>query len=299
MSATLTVAARRPFEFGSDARLTGMITDPRHGASGVGAVIFGMGSAEVRAARLLAQHGIVVLQVRQKDEIEGWHAAQNASGVRRCKESIELLREQRGVERFICMGNCGKASIVFRVALEDPRVVGLILTNPHISPALTIRESYAKRLLSAKSWRRLLAGKANFAYHVPNLRLLAMALFGRFIRVDEKALINRSGHNEDLTIPDRFDERLRGLTRRGVKVLLAFSQNDEGLSYFRKLYGQSFEKVSRIPGVSFDLIRTDTHILSNDDAAAGTLMRLIARWIEDAAFTSSAPQVEAIDRRYV
>jgi hypothetical protein len=77
-----------------------------------------------------------------------------------------------------------------------------------------------------------------------------MSLFGRVARIDEKKLIDRSGHNKDLTLPDRFDQRIKGWAERGVRVLLAFSENDEGLPYFRRIYGHSFEKLAGIPGVS-------------------------------------------------
>src|SRR5262249_43276056 len=157
----------------------GAITDPPHGKATIGAVIHGMGVAEVRAARKLASLGVVTLQMQLRDEPDDWITLLNAEGMRYCKEALELLHEQRGVERFICMGNCGRAAVSFRVALDDPRVIGIVLTNPHISPALTIRESYAQRFFSLKSWRRLLAGKANLKYHLPNLRLLVMSLLGR------------------------------------------------------------------------------------------------------------------------
>lgn len=288
MSQISAALPRKTFEFGPNNCLVAAITDPPRGAPTIGAIISGMGVAEVRAARALARLGIVVLQVRQKEAPDDWKALLNADGVRYCKESIEVLRERRGVEQFICMGNCGRASIAFRVALEDPRVIGLILTNPHISPALTIRESYARRLLSPASWRRLLAGKANLGYHLPHVRLLAMSLFGHVARIDEKKLIDQSGHNRDLTLPDGFDERVRGLAERGVRVLMAFSENDEGLSYFRRLYGQAFERLARIPGVSLDLLSTSTHVISHDDAAAGALVALISRWAQEAGLTSSA-----------
>jgi hypothetical protein len=292
MSAT---PSRRTFEFGPDDCLVAAITDPPGGASKIGAVVAGMGIAEFRVARMLANLGIVTLQVREKNPPADWNTLinlLNAEGVRYCKESIEVLRDRRGVERFICMGNCGRGSIPFRVALEDPRVVGLILSNPHISPALTIRESYAQRLLSAESWRRLLSGKADLKYHLPNARLLAMSLFGRVAGIDEKKLIDQSGHNKDLTLPDRFDERVRGLTERGVRVLMAFAENDEGLAYFRRLYGQSFEKLKAIPGVSLELLATSAHVISQDDDAAGALAGLISAWVRDAGFASPATRAE-------
>jgi pimeloyl-ACP methyl ester carboxylesterase len=285
-----TVRRCKVFDFGSNNRLIGAITDPPHGAT-IGAVIAGMGVAELRVARALASFGIVTLQIREREESADWIAALNERGVRNFKEAIEYLREQRGLQRFICMGNCGRGSIAFRVALEDPRVIGLVLSNPHISPALTIRESYAKRLMSPASWKQLLAGKANFGYHLKNARLLGMALLRRAARISEQKLIDESGHNKDATMPDRFEERVGQLVRRGVKVLMAFSENDAGLTYFRKLYGQSFERLATVPGLSIDLLPTLTHIPSHDSAAASALVSMVNRWARDSGFAPTHSRV--------
>jgi pimeloyl-ACP methyl ester carboxylesterase len=284
-----TTRSRKTFEFGPGERLTGSISDPPHGRAAIGAVIVGMGIAEFRVARKLASLGIVTLQLRERDEDPDWKAAFNKRGMRNFREGIEFLREQRGVGRFICMGNCGGGSVAFRVGLDDPRVIGLILTNPHISPALTIGESYAKRVWSAASWKQLLAGKANLRYHLRNFRLLAMSLLRRVAPIPEQTLIDQSGHNQDATMPDRFDERAGNLVRRGVNVLMAFSENDVGLTYFRRLYGQSFERLESTPGLSIKLLPTTTHIPSHDSAAASVLVSIVDRWAHDSGF--AAPPV--------
>jgi hypothetical protein len=165
----------------------------------------------------------------------------------------------------------------------------LILSNPHISPALTIKESYARRFLSAASWKQLLTGKANLSYHLPNVRLLAMSLLRRVARISEQHLIDQSGHNQDATMPDRFDERVGHLVRRGVKILIAFSENDEGLSYFRRLNGQSFERLEAVRGLSIELLPTMTHIPSHDTAATSALVGMVNLWAHDSGFTTPTP----------
>jgi hypothetical protein len=284
-----TARPRKTFEFGPNDRLTGAITDPPRGRATIGAVIAGMGVAELRVARALASLGIVALQIREREADADWKEGLNARGARNFREAMELLREQRGIQRFICMGNCGRGSIAFRVALGDARVIGVIVSNPHISPALTIRESYAQRFLSGDSWKKLITGKVNLSYHLPNLRLLAMSLLRRVARISEQQLIDQSGHNKDATMPDRFDERVGHLVRRGVKVLMAFSENDEGLTYFRRLYGRSFEWLEAVPGLSIELLPTTTHIPSHDSAAANALVSMVDRWAHDSGFTASTP----------
>jgi len=288
----MSTKSRKTFGFGTEDRLIGSITDPPQGRATIGAVIAEMGMAEMRVARALASRGIVALQFKERDEPVDWNAekaALNSGYLRNYREAVELLRERYGIERFIFMGNCGRGSIAFRIAYDDPRVIGLILTNPHISPALTIKESYANRLLSLASWKQLLTGKADLRYHLPNLPLLAMSLLKRVARISEQTLIDQSGHNQDATMPDRFDKRVADLVRRGVKVLMAFSENDPGLAYFRKLYGQSFERLESVPGLSIELLSTTTHIPSHDSAAASALVSMVDRWAHDSGFGMPSP----------
>ena len=87
-------------------------------------------------------------------------------------------------------------------------------------------------------------------------------------------------------MPDRFDERVRDLVRRGVRVLMAFSENDEGLTYFRRLYGQAFERLEAMSGLSIELIATTTHVPSFDAAAASALVGMVERWAHDSGFAS-------------
>jgi len=275
--------APKVFRFGPDDCLVATITDPANGCSEVGAIVWGMGVAEVRIARALARLGIVALQIRQKERA---FARLDSEGVRYCKAAMEVLAEKRGVENFVLMGNCGKASICFHTALQDRRVSGLILTNPHVSEALTVSTSFKRRLLSKESWRKLITGEFHLGYHLAAARKLKTLILGRILHAEEKDLIATADLNRDLTLPDRIPERLVALAARGVRILLAFSQKDEGLGYFRTQYGKSFEKLSAVPGVSVEVLPTDAHVLSLDDSASGALAKFISRWASERSFTT-------------
>src|SRR4051812_38154830 len=155
------------FRFGPEQCLIGAISDPKTSPCSIGAIIWGMGAGELRIARSLARLGIVAMLLRQKERA---FSRLDTEGVRYCKEAIEVLRAKRGVESFILMGICGRASISFYTAVDDPRVIGLILTNPALSPGLTVLESYKNKLRSADSWRRLFAGKLDLSYHLKSAK---------------------------------------------------------------------------------------------------------------------------------
>jgi dienelactone hydrolase len=271
------------FRFGPEQCLVGAITDPKTSRSSVGAIIWGMGPGELRIARSLARLGMAAMLVQQKERA---FTRLDTEGVRYCKAAIESLHAQRGVDSFILMGICGRASISFYTAVDDPRVVGLILANPALSPVLTVLESYKHKLLSAASWRRLIAGKIDLSHHFKSAKRVKSLLFGRLMRADEKTLIasSKAAVNRDLMMPDNIGPRLEALAARGVRVLLVFSDKDPGLGYFRKRYGKYFERLSRQPGMSVEVITTAAHRLTLDDSASSGLEDTMRRWAESARF---------------
>jgi hypothetical protein len=272
------------FRFGPDECLVGAITDPKTSPSSVGAIIWGMGPGELRIARTLARLGIAAMLVQQKERA---FLRLDTEGVRYCKDAIEALHAKRGIDSFILMGICGRASISFYTAVDDPRVIGLILANPALSPVLTVLESYKNKFRSAASWRRLIAGKIDLAHHLKSAKRIKALLFGRLVRTDEKTLIATSPKatvSRDLMMPDNIGPRLEALAKRGVRVLLVFSDHDPGLGYFRKRYGRSFQRLSQSPGMSVEVLTTAAHRLTLDDSASSGLEETMRRWAERARF---------------
>jgi hypothetical protein len=267
------------FTFGTEQNLFGAICDPKGPASSVGAIIWGVGAGELRVARSLARIGIVAMLMRQR---KGGFERLDTEGVRYCKEAIEALRSRRPVDSFILVGNCSRASISLRATVDDPCVIGLVLSNPAMDPVFTTLESYKRKLLSAAAWRRLLAGKANPLFHLRSAKRIKTLFLGRLGRTDEKELIAKSGarFKGDMMMPDNVGPRLEALTRSGLRVLLIFSENDIALGYFRKLYGRSFDGLNEVPGMSAEILSTPAHILTLDDSAAGAFSETICRWAE-------------------
>jgi pimeloyl-ACP methyl ester carboxylesterase len=242
-----------------------------------------MGAGELRIARSLARLGIAAMLVQQKERA---FLRLDTEGVRYCKDAIETLRAKRGVDSFILMGICGRASISFYTAVDDPRVIGLTLVNPALNPVLTVLERYKNKLRSAASWRRLIAGKIDLSHHLKSAKRIKTLILGRLVRADEKTLIERSKAtvNRDLMMPDNIGPRLEALAERGVRVLLVFSDQDAGLGYFRKRYGKSFTRLRQQPGMSVEVLSTAAHRLTLDDSAASGLADTMRRWAESTQF---------------
>ena len=280
-----TIRGSKTFSFGPDGSLMGAITEPKCGMPQVGVILWGMGVAEIRAARALAKLGFVGMQIKQNGK--DWQPVLDDSGVSRCQEAMTTLRSKCGVEQFVLMGNCGLGSICFNTAVDDPRVIGLIMTNPHVSEVLTLSESYKHKLSNWVFWRRVLSGRADLARHLANIRWLKAFIIGRLRGADDKALIAEFTYNKDFTLPDRLDERLKALSSRGVNILIIFSQHDPSLLYFEKTFGKSFGRLRSVSTLSMDVLPTSSHLISDDDEAASMVADIIARWAEAARFAVS------------
>ena len=159
--------------------------------------------------------------------------------------------------------------------------------------------------MSRATWRRLLRGEIHPLSHLRSVKHIMTLLLGRLLGADDKALIAKSGaqFTHDLMLPDNVCARLESLAARGVRVLLMFSEKDPALGYFRKVYGQTFE---RLNGMSAEVLSTPAHVMTLDDAAAGIFADATCRWAEHARFVArqqpqfdDAPPSSTLSARYL
>ncbi len=281
------------FRFGQDNCLVAAISDPPGQASAVGFIMWGLSVADMGTARSLAKAGLTTMQIHQPGE--DTRASRNEYGVVRCREAMDLLRDQRGLDQFVLMGNCGSGSICFHTALVDERVVGIVLTNPHVSEVLSLAKLYRRRLLRTDSWRRLFTGGLALRRHLLNTRWLTKAFIAGLSGADEKQLVSMSTFANAMTMPSGIGEKLKQLGERGARTLIIFSRDDVSLEYFRGEYGESFEGLKSVPRLTLEVIDQTEHEIYRDDTAVGVVTDLLSRWVADARFTQSREQVSAGD----
>jgi hypothetical protein len=256
------------FNFGPDDALVASITEPKSSSAEIGAIVWGMDIAGLRNARALAALGFTVMQVHQRRR-------QVLADVQRCKAAMDALAARRNVEKFILKGSCGRASLCFNTALEDHRVVGIILANPNVSEVLTVSDSYKRKFFSPNTWKRIFTGQINIRRHIANAHWFAQSVLGRLKREDEKFLVERftggSAYKKDRTLPDNIDEKLKILIERNVNILIIFSKNDDSLLYFEKKFGRSFERLGSSTRLSLEVVPIEGHSIWKDDAAASVM----------------------------
>ena len=278
------------FEFGPGGSFLGSITEPARPGSQTGVIVFGLGISEVRIARGLARLGLVAMQIRL---VRNYHDSERRnrfyddSGIGACRQAIDELASKRGIQQVILMGNCAEANLCFNTARVDPRVVGLILTNPHVNEVLTAVDAYARKLFRFAAWRRLLTGKSSLA-------ALRWFVRGRLQGADERWLAAQSPFTKDIALPLDFDQKLASLmSERGMRAILVFSYTEDGLRYFRKTYGGTLDNLAASGGLTIEILTRDAHVFSRDDEAARQLSEIICRWGEKALVRQDTPRALA------
>jgi hypothetical protein len=256
------------------------VAEPEGRSASIGVIVIGMGMADVRVAKRLAKLGFLAVQMRLiKDtvhhrDVQRRFATYDTSGVARCRQAMDTLSASHGVTQFIFMGNCALANISFNTALVDPRVVGLILTNPYVSKRLTSGLMFKLRwhLLRRRSWLRLLRGKMN-------LQPAVQALIGDR-NPPELEDTAPPDLKQDIALPPDFDRRLDGLMQgRRMPVLLVFSENEASLEYFRRFYRGTLRSLVARGSLRFEVIDTQVHDFSARDDSALRLNNIVADWV--------------------
>lgn len=179
----------------------------------------------VSSARALAAAGFPVLRFdyRGMGDSDGDYAGFEhvADDIRAAIDAIETAcRPRRGV---VLLGLCDAASAALMYCRSDPRVVGLILTNPWVrseqsQAAVVVRRYYVTRLLQVDFWRKLVGGGFDFLGS-------AGSLFGNLARAAKGPAGPQAGG---------FIESMRlGLTHYTGPVLIVQSGRDLTADEFR------------------------------------------------------------------
>jgi hypothetical protein len=280
----------RLFEFGPGGSFVGSITEPSHPGPQIGVILFGLGVAEIRIARRLAALGFVVLQIRLVKSYHDWEHKfrfYDDSGVWACRQAIDELTSQHRIQQVVLMAICGEANLCFNTALVDPRVVGLILLNPHVNERVTVVDVYRRHLFRLSAWRRLLTGKSR-------LTELKALLRSRVRGADVPPQSAQSRFEKDIILSLDFDQKLTSLlTKRGVRALIMFSYTEAGLHYFRRTYGETLDKLVASGGLTFEVMSRDAHNFYLDDESARELCEIIPKWAAKALVQRNPQQALA------
>lgn len=186
------------------------------------------------------------------------------------RAGLDWLAERTGAP-VVVLGACSGAFAALRVA-ADLRVAGIVLVNIQrfvwrpgetvaaaIAGAYPLAGSYIARARDPKAWAKALTtGKA--------LRVGTGLLRRLMIRL--RALVPSPQTREARALA-------AGLTGRGVRMELVYSQDDPGLAELALHFGTGGRRLTGAPGVAMTVIAAADHDLTPPEARAALRRRIL------------------------
>ena len=219
----------------------------------------GPGRLYVKLARRLAELGFVVVRFDASglgdSAVRRDNLPHDKSSILETVEAMDYLAAEHGVDRFVLMGICSGAVTCFTTACADQRVAGAVLMNARgfdynaewntFVMSRGWARDYWRRLLSPRSWIRVLTGKSQYRRFLAVVLLRIKNLFQRSQAVSAVA----TGLGSDLN----------ALIERDVRLLLVSSQGDHSADYLNAMMGERAKDLRRSGAVQEECIAGSDH----------------------------------------
>ncbi len=259
----------------------------------------GPGRLYVKLARRLAELGFVVVRFDASglgdSEVRLDNLPHDKSSILETIEAMDYLAEERGVDRFVLMGICSGAVTCFTTACADQRVAGAVLMNArgfdysaewntYVMSRGWARD-YWRRLLSPRSWIRVLTGKSQYR------RFLAVVLFRL------KNLFQRS--QAVSAVATGLGSDLNALIERDVRLLLVSSQGDHSADYLNAMMGGRAKDLRRSGAVQEECIAGSDHTftcLKHQQEVLNAVEAWATRWWPGSETTAAPAGDECADQ---
>jgi pimeloyl-ACP methyl ester carboxylesterase len=219
--------------FGADNSVIGILTTGEGGKlPRLGCILPNIGLAHrigphrvnVKVARELARHGVSTVRF-DLSGVGDSPKAKTSDGlidqaVADMRDAMNHMEQSCGISRFIVFGICSGAQNGYFLALNDERIVGLLMYDGFDFPSLMSRFDYVMTRIRSTPWREL----GSKLVHRLSPRSPA--------RTDD---IFTAALNEMHPSPDQFRAALEKLVTRGVSIFVFYSgsrrtrDNDRGL----------------------------------------------------------------------
>ena len=276
-------ASERIARFGPHDHLIGIVTRPQHPRPDAPACLLlnagvvhriGPHRINVKLARALAQDGITSIRMDLSGLGDSAPAAaamhSGAQAIADLRAAMAHLEATEGATRFVMFGLCSGAVNAYRLALADPRIVGLLMFDGYVYP--TFKTHFLRRRARARtlSWGDLARKPAQWLIRMGKARP----------EVPESA----GSNDEHLRIPTRaqFAQAMDALVARGTSVYLMYSGSFiEGYNYDDQLRDR-FRGAKFLDGVRHDYVPDIDHTATSLPAQR-KLIAAVRDWVQGVA----------------
>jgi pimeloyl-ACP methyl ester carboxylesterase len=251
--------------FGKYQSLVGIVSHPAHFDPSRPAVVLlngglihrvGPSRLYVHMARALAEHGALVLRFDMSGIGDSKVRADNLpfekSTIDDARQAMDYLQETFGIREFMLMGHCGGAINSIRTAVEDERVVGIVMMNPEGGD--TDWDEYDRKrkesqyyktyygqtaLRDTSRWKRLITGQADYRSIARNV--FKMIVLNQLDTISFKLRRTVAAPASD-PVRDLMVGWLDTLAARRANVLFIYSEASTGLQRLQTTLGRDLEE---------------------------------------------------------
>jgi alpha-beta hydrolase superfamily lysophospholipase len=268
----------RPVKFGSEAKLFGIVTEPRQDEHRRRAVIFVNAGADyhiatgrmyVSLARAWAQRGYVVLRMdlaglgdsgRRPDRPDNEVFPPGA--IDDIRAATNFMRDRYRAGDVTVAGLCSGAYHALQAAANAVPMNRILLVNPEtfwwrqgtaledIHPAQVVQTGsvYKQRLRSWQHWKKLLTGKAD----VGRIARRVMLRLTLSLTVAVREFLRRL----NIHLSNDLGWELQRIAERGIHTIMVFSHGEPGIDLLRMQAGSTVRRLGD---------RFRMHIIDNAD----------------------------------
>jgi len=201
------------------------------------------------------------------------------AAVSECSAAATRLGQQSGCERFVVCGLCSGAHDAYRMAMQDERVVGMILIDGYAYPTARFRRIYyLQRILSPRRWRNL-------------FRRIAARLGRRAGSLGDAPVMDAVDDLtfSDLPSRDQLAADLRRLVARRVKLCFVYSGGARDEYNYQSQFADAFPDVDFGDCLQEHFMPAADHTISRVSDRRELIDKLLG-WIGDAVSPKRAPR---------
>ncbi len=284
--------------FGEPKTLAGIVTDPTPGVlrRDLPAVVIlnagivhhvGPNRIHVKLARKLASSGFVAMRFDfsgigdSRPRLDGKPFAQ--SSPEEIRQSLDYLESSRGIHRFVLVGVCSGADNALRAGALDPRVEGAVAIEGHAiaTPAYLFR-LYRRRLLSPRSWLRLLSGRSEIA---------GMLRFSRKSRWARRAGGTREANVRSETLSPvkrEIVDSIRTFDARGARLLLIYSSGSASHLFYETSVRRRVADIRKRGSLEERFVSGADHVFTHQTTQT-ELLNAIFDWVLELRHSPERP----------
>jgi hypothetical protein len=273
----------RPFLFGSENRLCGIMTLPARSTASMACLLMNAGvihrigphRLNVKIARALARNGMTSLRMDLSGLGDSVAARSSVNfreqAVSDLRAGMDLIEKETGIDRFVVIGICSAAVHAYFASLADTRIAGLLMFDGFTFP--TARTGLTRR------WKRL--QRMSWGAAVQHAWETLTDIPTRRATVAEKPSSSTNPSRQE------FQSAMDALVLRGAAVYVMYSGSLIEAHNYEGQFRDAFRGAAFLRNVRYDFCPAIDHTVTPLGAQSDFIERVL-HWVSETSVHSAA-----------